>query len=58
MLGNMGGKLKSLKDFTIFNVNDIIAGKSIVLTVLILVAVEVVFYWMEIYLFSKRNLSV
>lgn len=61
MLANMGGKLTNLKYltiFTFFNTNDIIAGKSVVLNVLILVAVAIVLYGTGIFIFSKRDIPV
>jgi ABC-2 type transport system permease protein len=61
MLANLGGKLANLKYFTMFtffNPTDIIAGKSIVLPVLILVAVAIVLYGAGIFIFSKRDLPV
>ncbi len=61
MLANMGGKLANLKYFTIFtffNANDIIAGKSVVFPVLMLIIVTVVLYGSGIYIFSKRDLPV
>jgi len=61
MLANLGGKLTNLKYFTIFtlfNTNDIIVGKSIVLNVLILVAVAIALYGIGIFIFSKRDLPV
>ncbi|HEY8804276.1 MAG TPA: ABC transporter permease subunit [Clostridium sp.] len=61
MLANMGGKLENLKYFTIFtlfNANDIIAGKSVVFPIIILVAVTIVLYGIGIFIFSKRDLPV
>lgn len=61
MLANMGGKLASLKYFTIFtlfNTNDIIAGKSVVFPTLILVLIAIVLYGIGIFIFSKRDLPV
>lgn len=61
MISNMGGKLENLKYFTLltlFNANDIIAGKSIVVPVLVLSAITVVLYSSSIFIFSKRDLSV
>jgi len=60
MLANMGGKLENLKYFTIFtlfNTNDIIAGKSVVFPVIILGVVGIVLYGVGIFIFSKRDLS-
>ena len=59
MLANMGGKLANLKYFTIytlFNTSDIIAGKSVVLPVCILIVVGISLYAMGIFIFSKRDL--
>ncbi|WP_026881129.1 ABC transporter permease subunit [Clostridium akagii] len=59
MLSNMGGNLKNLKYFTIFtlfNANDIIAGKNVVFPILILVAVAIVLYGLAILIFSRRDL--
>jgi len=59
MLANMGGKLENLKYFTIFtlfNAPDIIAGKSVVLPVLILITVTIALYGIGIFIFSKRDL--
>jgi len=61
MLANMGGKLENLKYFTIFtlfNTNDIVAGKSVVFPVIILVVVAIVLYGIGIYIFSKRDIPV
>lgn len=61
MLANLGGKLENLKYFTIFtlfNTSDIIAGKNVVLTVSILLAVAIILYGMGIFIFSKRDLPV
>lgn len=61
MIANMGGKLENLKYFTLltlFNANDIIAGKSVAVPVLILSAAAVVLYSSSIFIFSKRDLSV
>ena len=61
MLANMGGKLANLKYFTIFtlfNANDIIAGKNVVLPVIILVVIAIVLYGIGIFIFSKRDLPV
>ena len=61
MLANMGGKLTNLKYFTIFtffNANDIIAGKGVVLSVSILLAVAIILYGTGIFIFSKRDIPV
>ncbi|MBU3145129.1 ABC transporter permease subunit [Clostridium sp. CF012] len=61
MLANMGGKLENLKYFTLFtlfNANDIIAGKNVLFPVVILAIVGIVLYGMGIYIFSKRDLPV
>jgi ABC-2 type transport system permease protein len=61
MIANMGGKLANLKYFTLltlFNTNDIIAGKSVVAPVFILLAIAIVLYSVSIYIFSKRDLPV
>jgi len=60
MLANMGGKLANLKYFTIFtlfNPNDIISGKSVVLPMIILAAIAIALYGIGIYIFSKKDLS-
>jgi ABC-2 type transport system permease protein len=60
LLANMGGKLENLKyltPITFFNTADIIAGKSVVLPVIVLAIVAIVLYGMGIYIFSKRDLS-
>ena len=57
----MGGNLANLKYFTLFtlfNANDIIAGKSVVFPVLILITVAIVLYGIGIFIFSKRDLPV
>ena len=61
MLANLGDKLENLKYltiFTLFNTSDIIAGKSVVFPILILVAVAIVLYGIGIYIFSKRDLPI
>ena len=61
MLANLGGKLTNLKYFTIFtlfNTTDIIAGKSVVFPILILIAVAIVLYGIGIFIFSKRDLPI
>ncbi|MBZ9686924.1 ABC transporter permease [Clostridium estertheticum] len=61
MLANMGGKLENLKYFTLFtlfNANDIIAGKNVVFPVIILAIVGIALYGIGIYIFSKRDLPV
>jgi len=61
MLANMGGKLENLKYFTIFtlfNTNDILAGKSVVVPILTLLAGAIVLYGIGMYIFSKRDLPV
>lgn len=61
MLANMGGNLENLKYFTLFtlfNANDIIAGKNVVFPIITLAIVGIVLYGMGIYIFSKRDLPV
>jgi len=61
MLANLGGKLTNLRYltiFTLFNANDIIAGKNIVLNVSVLVAVAILLYGIAIFIFSKRDIPV
>lgn len=61
MLANMGGNLENLKYFTLFtlfNANDIIAGKNVVFPVIILAIVGILLYGIGIYIFSKRDLPV
>lgn len=61
MLANLGGKLENLKYFTIFtlfNTSDIIAGKSVVLPILLLAAIAIILYSAAIFIFSKRDLPV
>ena len=59
MFANMGGKLANLKYltiFTLFDANDIIAGKSVVFPLCILLVVGIALYGIGIYIFSKRDL--
>ncbi len=61
MIANMGGKLENLKYFTLytlFNTNDIISGKNILLPVIVLTTISIILYSISIFIFSKRDLPV
>ena len=61
MLANMGGKMENLKYFTLFtlfNADDIIAGKSVAFPILILTSFGIMLYGIGIFIFSKRDLPV
>jgi len=61
MLANLGGRLENLKYFTIFtlfNANDVIAGKNVIYPIIALLVMGIALYGIGIYIFSKRDLSV